>query len=166
MTTTTTTTAAAGPKVGDRAPDFTVKTTDGTLFTLSQATKADHVVVAFFPAAFTSVCTKEMCTFTERLGELQSKHAKFIGVSGDSHFTQKAWAEKNGIKTLLGSDYNHEVTPKYGVNYALWKEFYKGTAKRSVFVVDKQGVVRFKWVTEDPTVEPNYDEVQKVVAGL
>ena len=85
--------AHSGPQVGDRAPDFTVRTADGGMFTLREATRTHAVVVAFFPAAFTSVCTREMCTFTDRLNELESKHAKVIGISGDLHYALRAWAQ-------------------------------------------------------------------------
>lgn len=156
----------ADVKVGDKAPDFTVKTAEGGTFTLHEATNKGHVIVAFFPAAFTSVCTREMCTFTENLIALQAAGATVVGVSGDSQWSQKAWAEKNDIKVTLGSDYNHEVAPRYGVGYALWKDYYKGAAKRSVFVVDRHGTVRYRWVSEDPTVEPNYAEVTNVVKDL
>lgn len=162
----TTAATIAGPKVGDHAPDFKVRTTDGTTFELSEATKTDNVIVAFFPAAFTSVCTREMCTFTERLNELQSNHAKVIGISGDLHYALKAWAEKNDIRVPLGSDNDHEVVARYGVAYPLYRDFYRGVPKRSVFVVDKRGMVRYRWVSEDAAAEPNYGEVLQVVSEL
>jgi glutaredoxin-dependent peroxiredoxin len=151
--------------VGAKAPDFTLTNQDRTPVTLSEELKQGPVVLAFFPAAFSGTCTKEMCTFRDSMSELNRLSARVIGVSTDTFFALKAWADANKFNFPLLSDFNKEVIAKYGV-FNPDMIGLKGIAKRSVFVIDKGGVVRHREVLEDARNEPNYDAITSSLASL
>lgn len=145
--------------VGDDAPDFSLldqhdNATSGSQF------KGQQVVLAFFPAAFTGVCTTEMCTFQSRLSDLNEANAVVLGICADARFTNKAFAEANGIEFPILSDYARTVTEAYGVpiHDFLGMEGYTA-AQRAVFIVDADGDVAWKWVGDNPGQEPDYDAV-------
>ena len=146
-------------EVGQRAPDFTLKDTDLKDRSLKEF-QGKKVILAFYPAAFTGVCTKEMCTFRDSLGQLGSAHAQVLGISTDTPFANKAFAKDNGITFPLLSDVNRDVIRSYDVVFPDLAGV-KGltVAKRAVFVIDGGGVVRYKWVAPEPKVEPSYAEV-------
>ena len=151
--------------VGAKAPDFTLPDQDRQNVTLSEELKKGPVVLAFFPAAFSSVCHKELCTFRDSAADLSKVSAKVLGVSTDTFFAQKAWADQNKFNFPLLSDYNKDVIRKYGVvnpDMIGLKEI----AKRSVFVIDRSGVVRHREVLDDARNEPDYDRVKQALAGL
>ena len=143
--------------VGSKAPDFTLTNQDRQPVTLSQQ-RGKSVVLAFFPAAFSSVCTKELCTFRDSLTRLNTANAQVYGISVDSFFTLKAFQEQQGLTFPLLSDFNKQVIRAYGV-FNEDMIGLKGIAKRAVFVIDKDGIVRHKEVLEDARNEPNYDKV-------
>jgi peroxiredoxin len=153
---------------GDAAPDFTapMRTPDGdiTEFTLSEAIEDGPVVLAFFPGAFTSVCTGEMRTFRDRLDALNDAGAALYGVSIDSPFSLGEFAEQNDLTFPLVSDTNKEIIDAYDVVMDFDELGITGVAKRSVFVVDGDGTVTYAWVSDDPGVEPDYDEVESAAA--
>ena len=146
------------PAVGDSAPDFTLTAHDKSSVTLSEM-KGGRVVLAFFPAAFTGVCTKEMCTFSEGMSVLESDGASVLGISVDSPFSNSAFAETNGISFPLLSDVLRETVNAYGV--ALVDFVIPGytVAQRSVFVVEADGSIGYAWVAENPGQEPDYEAV-------
>ena len=152
----------------DTAPDFTapMRTPDGdiTEFSLSSATDDGPVVLAFFPGAFTSVCTGEMRTFRDRLDNLTDAGASLYGVSIDSPFSLGEFAEQNELTFPLISDTNKEVIDAYDVVMDFADLGVPGVAKRSVFVVDESGTITYAWVSDDPGVEPDYDEVEAAAA--
>jgi peroxiredoxin len=143
--------------VGSTAPDFTLTNQDREPVTLS-AQRGSPVVLAFFPAAFSSVCTKELCTFRDQLGRLNDAKAQVYGISVDTFFTLKAFQDAQHLTFPLLSDFNKQVIRDYGV-YNEDMIGLKGIAKRAVFVLDKQGVVRHREVLEDARNEPNYEKV-------
>ena len=153
---------------GDEAPGFTapMRTPDGdiTEFTLSDAIEDGPIVLAFFPGAFTSVCTNEMKTFSERLDGLTDAGASLYGVSIDSPFSLGEFAEQNGISFPLISDTNKEVIDAYDVVMNFDDLGITGVAKRSVFVIDGTGSITYAWISDDPGVEPDYDEVETAAA--
>lgn len=163
-TSSTTTTTGSPPEVGQKAPDFTLPVA-GTkeTWTLSKATQKGPVVLAFFPGAFTGTCTKEFCTFTADWGQFEKLGAQVVGVNVDSVHSQKAWAEKEHIKIPLVSDFEKKVVPQYGI---VWNAWWGLTSKRAVFVVDQSGVVRYRWVSEDAGVEPNYADLKAALQKL
>ena len=146
-------------KIGDIAPDFTLLDTDLNRRSLSEFIgMGKPVVILFFPGAFTSVCTKELCTFRDRMSELERANATILAISVDSPFALKEFKERNMLNFTLLSDFNKEVIKAYDVVLPDLLGL-KELAKRAVFIVDKDGVIRYKWVSDDPRVEPDYDEV-------
>jgi len=124
-------------------------------------------VLAFFPGAFTSVCTKEMCTFRDSMAALNSLNAQVVGISVNDPFTNKAFAEANKLQFPILSDYTRETVRKFNV----FHEDFAGlrgytAAKRSIFILDDEGIVRYKWVSEDPAKQPDYDEVKRTLGEI
>jgi peroxiredoxin len=150
--------------VGSKAPDFTLTNQDRQPVTLSEQ-KGHPVVLAFFPAAFSGVCTKELCTFRDSLASLNKARAQVYGISVDTFFSLKAFQEQQKLNFPLLSDFNKEVIREYGV-FNEDMIGLKGIAKRAVFVLDKDGVIRHREVLEDARNEPNYGKVQEVLSGL
>jgi len=140
--------------VGSQAPDFTLMNHDRQPVTLS-AQRGHPVVLAFFPAAFSSVCQKELCTFRDSLGRLNDAGARVFGISVDTFFTLKAFHDQQQLGFQLLSDFNKQVIRDYVV-FNDDMIGLKGIAKRAVFVIDKDGVVRHKEVLEDARNEPDY----------
>ena len=150
--------------VGTPAPDFTLPNQDREAVTLS-AQRGHPVVLAFFPAAFSSVCTTEMCTFRDHLAALNQANAQVYGVSVDTFFTLKAFQTAQGLTFPLLSDFNKTVIRDYGV-FNDDMIGLKGIAKRAVFVLDKDGVVRHREVLDDARNEPDYGKVHQTLALL
>jgi glutaredoxin-dependent peroxiredoxin len=152
--------------VGTKAPDFTLPNQDREQVTLStEVAKHPATVLAFFPAAFSSVCTKELCTFREGLGALNNAKAQVYGISVDTFFALKAFGDAQKLTFPLLSDFNKDVIRAYDV-YNPDMVGLKGIAKRSVFVIGRDGVVKYKEVLDDARNEPNYDKLNAAVAAL
>lgn len=151
--------------VGAKAPDFTLPNQDREPVTLSQALTKGPVVLAFMPAAFSGVCTTEMCTFRDSASEMNKVSAQVFGITVDTFFALKAWADKDGLTYPLLSDFNKDVIRAYGVVNPDMIGL-KDISKRAVFVIDKAGVVRHAEVLEDARNEPSYDKVKQALASL
>ena len=152
-------------EVGSKAPDFTLNNHDRQAVTLSEQ-RTRPVILAFFPAAFSSVCAKELCTFRDDLGKLDAvKKAQVYGISVDTFFSLKAFADQQKFTFPLLSDFNKQVIRDYGV-YNEDMIGLKGIAKRAVFVIDKDGTVRHREVLEDARNEPDYEKVFKALGSL
>ena len=159
--------------IGDKAPDFelSVKTADGPKkLKLSNNFGKKNTLLLFFPMAFTGVCTKELCDVTQGLSAYTGLNAEVWGISGDGPFAQEAWAQKEKITLPLLSDYEHQVVKAYGVSYDSFLPQKNlgmgGVAKRSAFVVDKQGVIRYAESSDDPAQLPNFDKIKEALAKL
>jgi peroxiredoxin len=159
--------------VGSKAPDFelSAKTFEGPKkFKLSSNFGKKNTVLLFFPMAFTSVCTKEMCDVSQGLNAYADLHAEVFGISGDNPFAQEAWAQKERITVTLLSDYEHQVARAYGVAYDSFLPQLNlgmgGVAKRSAFVIDRQGVVRYAESSDDPKQLPNFQAIRDTLARL
>lgn len=155
-------------KVGDTAPDFTLFNQDVEKVSLSQF-KGKNVVILFFPLANTSVCTKEMCTIRDELKVYENLNAQVLGISVDSPFALKMFADKNNYIFPLLSDFNKEVSEKYGALYDVFvpgKLDLKGVSKRSAFVVDKEGKIQYAEVLENAGDEPNYNAIKETLAKI
>ena len=150
--------------VGSTAPDFTLTNQDRQPVALS-AQKGKPVVLAFFPAAFSSVCAKELCTFRDSIARLGKADAQVYGISVDTFFTLKAFHDHEKLSFPLLSDFNKQVIRDYGV-FNEDMIGLKGIAKRAVFVIDKNGVVRHREVLDDARNEPNYDAVFAALSTL
>jgi peroxiredoxin len=151
-------------EVGSTAPDFTLTNQDRQPVRLSEQ-KGRPVVLAFFPAAFSGVCTKELCTFRDSLAALNRANAQVYGISVDTFFTLKAFQEQQHLNFPLLSDFNKQVIQEYGV-FNEDMIGLKGIAKRAVFVIDKDGIVRYREVLDDARNEPNYEKVNEAVGSL
>jgi peroxiredoxin len=150
--------------VGSKAPDFTLTSQDRQPVTLS-AQRGRPVVLAFFPAAFSSVCQKELCTFRDSIARLGQANAQVYGISVDTFFTLKAFHDQQKLSFPLLSDFNKQAIRDYGV-FNEDMIGLKGIAKRAVFVIDKDGVVRHREVLEDARNEPDYEQVFSSLASL
>jgi peroxiredoxin len=150
--------------VGSKAPDFTLHDQDRQSVTLSEQ-RGKPVVLAFFPAAFSSVCEKELCTFRDSMTQLNQSKAQVYGISVDTFFSLKAFRDQQKLNFPLLSDFNKEVIRDYGV-FNEDMIGLKGIAKRAVFVIDKEGVVRHSEVLDDARNEPNYQKVMDSVTSL
>jgi glutaredoxin-dependent peroxiredoxin len=153
------------PSVGEKAPDFTLYDADRKLRKLSEfLVKGKRTVMAFFPGAFTGVCTQEFCTFRDMYPELEKLNGMVVGISVDAPFAQKAFAEKHSLTMPLLCDFKREVIRKYDV---VWKnlggvEGYD-SANRAIFVVDDAGKVLFRWVAENPGKLPDFEAIKKAL---
>lgn len=153
--------------VGDTAPNFSL-TNSADMKPVSLADyKGKKVVLAFFPAAFSGVCKTELCTFRDSVASFTSLDAQVISVSVDPPLAQRAFAEQNGIKFPVLSDFKHEVIKKYGLEFANFAGV-SGytTARRSVFVIGKDGKVSWSWLADAPGNEPPYKDVEAAVKAL
>ena len=153
-------------KKGSKAPAFKLFDTDRKERSLKEFL-GKKTVLAFYPGAFTGVCTKELCTLRDSLANFEGMNAQVVAISVDSPFSNKAFAAANNLTFPLLSDYSREVSRKY---CGLIKDFagMKGltAAKRSVFGLSKTGIVKYVWISNDPGVEPPYDEVNKALASF
>ena len=154
--------------VGTKAPDFTLKSKQASGLVdvkLSNNFGKKNTVLLFFPAAFTGVCTQELCDITAGLNAYSSLNAEVIGISVDTPFAQEAWAQKEKIGITLASDLNKEVTKKYDVLFPMLAGV-GDTAARAAFVIDKNGVVQYSEQTPTPKELPNFNEVKATLAKL
>ena len=156
------------PADGDVAPEFTAPLATGDIesFSLSEALEDGPVVLAFFPGAFTSVCSHEINAFDDRLGEFEDAGAQIVGVSRDTPFSLNEFRADLGVSVDLASDLNQDAIEEYGIEMDFTELGVHGVAKRSVFVVDTDGEIAYEWVSDDPGVEPDYDEVLAAVEAL
>jgi peroxiredoxin len=157
-------------EVGEKAPDFTLPCCDGEQvgsFQLSRQLGGENLVLvlAFFPLALTPVCTKEMCQFSDDLRQFQQLNAQVYGISVDSPFTLNAFIRAHELKFQMLSDFNKDVSARYGVLHEQLMGL-KGISKRSVFVLGRDAVVQYKWVSEDPGVMPDFAEIEAALKGL
>jgi peroxiredoxin len=152
--------------VGSKAPDFTLPNQDRQPVSLGEALGKNNVVLAFFPAAFSSVCTKELCTFRDQVGPLNHlAKAQVFGISVDTPFSLKAFANEQRLQFPLLSDFNKDVIRAYEV-FNPDMIGLKGIAKRAVFVIDRGGTVRYCEVLDDARNEPNYEKLNGALASL
>ncbi len=147
---------------GTKAPEFELPSgaPDETV-TLSDY-RGRKVVLLFFPLAYTSVCTQEMCSVTDDLSSFQDLDAEVLGISVDSPFSQNAWAEEEGIEIPLLSDFNREAVVAYDVKRDDLLGLHD-VANRAAFVVDEEGVIEYSWESDDPGVLPDFDEIKAVL---
>lgn len=150
-------------KVGDKAPDFTLRNSEKELVTLKQY-RGQNVVLLFFPMAFTGVCTKELCDMRDSIADYAKLDAQVLAVSVDSVFTLGKWKEEQHFNFPLLSDFNKTVSKKYD---SLYKDFVfemKGVSKRSAFVIDREGAIKYAEVLESAGDIPNFDAVKAALA--
>jgi peroxiredoxin len=148
--------------IGTQAPAFSLKskTADGLKdVALADTLGKKQTVLLFFPLVYTSVCTAEMCSVSQGLDAYKALDAAIYAISVDSPFAQEAWAKANNITFPILSDFNKEVSKAYDVQYADLLGF-KGVAKRSAFVIGKDGVIKYSSSSDDPKVLPDFGAIQ------
>lgn len=160
-------------QVGDKAPDFTLvtKTAEGPqIVKLSDEIGKSNILLLFVPMAFTGGCTTELCSITNTLSDYSALDATVFGISGDNPFAQEAWAQKENIRLTLLSDYEHTAAKAYGIAYEQFLPeanlIMGGVSKRSAFVIDKTGIVRYAEVLESPKDQPDFDAVKAALKAL
>jgi peroxiredoxin len=148
------------PNIGQEAPSFQLPDIEMKSRSLEEF-RGKKLVIAFFPAAESPVCTTEMCALRDSLAALKSLGAQVVGISVDGPFANKIFTENRHLNFPILSDYKREVINKYGIVMAnLGPLEGYDAAKRSVFVLDENGIVKYRWVSDNPLVEPNYDEIR------
>lgn len=153
-------------EVGQAAPDFTLYDTERKRRSLSEF-KGKNVVLAFFPGAFTGVCTTEACALRDQVDQFNSMNAQVVGITVDPPFSQKAWVDANNVNYPFLSDFNRQTVNDYDValpNLAGMEGYV--AANRAVVVVDQEGVIRYKWIAPSPATEPDYAAVRQAVEAL
>ena len=146
--------------VGDKAPDFELVDTDLKMRKLNEFV-GKKLILSFFVAASSPVCETELCKFRDSGDDLSKLDAQVVAISNDGPFANKAFAEKNNLKFPILGDYKSKTIRDYDVlmPHLLHVKDYNA-AKRSVFIVDENGLIAYKWVSDDPRVEPNYQEIK------
>jgi peroxiredoxin len=150
---------------GQSAPDFTLYDTDKNPVTLS-AQKGKNVVLLFFPAAFTSTCTKELCTFRDNLARYNDMNAQVYGISVDMPYSLKVFKEQQHLNFPLLSDFNKEASTSYDTIYENWNMGMRGVSKRSAFVIDKEGKIQYAEVLDNASLEPDYKAIDAALDKL
>ncbi len=154
---------ASVPNIGDMAPDFELPDPDMKLRKLSEF-YGKKTILAFFAAAESPVCTAEMCALRDSLDQLRDLGANVVGISVDGPFANKFFVQNRHLNFPVLSDYKRDVIKKYGIimqNLASLKDY--NAAKRSVFILDENGKVIYRWVSDSPLVEPSYSEIKDVL---
>jgi peroxiredoxin len=155
--------------IGAKAPSITLKSKNASGLTdvsLTRNAGKGQTVLLFVPFAFTGVCTTELCSISDSIQAYNALNADVIAVSVDSPFAQEAWAQNAGLKFTLASDFNHEAIAAYDVredNFLPAVLGYKGVAKRSAFVIGTDGVIKFSWVSDDPSKLPPFGEITQAL---
>jgi glutaredoxin-dependent peroxiredoxin len=158
-------------EIGTKAPEFTLKSKNltGEVKDISLGDyKGKNVVLLFHPQAFTGTCTTEMCTVSEGFEYYAKLDAVVLGISVDSVFTLEAWGKQNNITIPLLSDFNKEVIKSYGTIYPDGGFVFgmNGVSRRSAFVVDKEGIIRYKEILDDAGKLPDFDKIKEVLKSL
>jgi glutaredoxin-dependent peroxiredoxin len=150
-------------QTGNIAPDFTLYDADRKERKLSEFLAEGHrTILAFFPGAFTSVCTQELCAFRDMFPDLEKMDGKLVAISVDSPFSQKAFAEKYGLNFPMLCDFKRAVIGEYGV---VWNNLggVNGydAANRAIFILDEKGKILYSWSAPNPGVMPDFEEIKK-----
>jgi peroxiredoxin len=152
-------------EIGQTAPNFTLHDSDKNKVTLSEL-RGQNVLLLFFPQAFTGVCTKELCGVRDNIAMYNNANARVLGISVDSVFTLNKFKEEQQYNFPLLSDFNKEVSALYNSIYHDWILDMKGVSKRSAFVLDKEGTIRYAEVLENAGEVPNFEKIREVLAQL
>ncbi|MBE7173566.1 MAG: redoxin domain-containing protein [Williamsia sp.] len=152
-------------EVGQKAPNFTLYDTEKTQVSLDSL-RGKKVVLLFFPLAFTSVCTKELCNVRDNITEYADTNATVLGISVDSVYTLAKFKEEQQLNFPLLSDFNKEVSKKYDALYDNFAFDMKGVSKRAAYVIDTNGVVQYKEVLENAGHVPDFTAIQTTLSSI
>ncbi|HWC53953.1 MAG TPA: redoxin domain-containing protein [Chitinophagaceae bacterium] len=150
---------------GQKAPDFTLYSSEKEKINLSEL-KGQNVLLLFFPLAFTSTCTTELCSVRDTISFYNNVNAKVLGISVDSLHTLAKYKAEQQLNFTLLSDFNKEVSESYGSLYEMFGYNMKGVSKRSAFVIDKEGIVRYAEVLENASEIPDFSSIDKTLTQL
>lgn len=150
---------------GAVAPDFSLYNTDKEKVSLADY-RGKTVLILFFPLAFTRVCTAELCGVRDNILSYDTSNAEVIGISVDSLYTLAKFKAENGLNFPLLSDFNKETSIAYGSLYEKWGFDMQGVSKRSAFVVDKNGILRYAEVLENAGDVPDFSKIKTVISEL
>lgn len=151
--------------VGEKIKNFELMSHDGESISLQASLEKGPVVLAFFPLAFTGVCTTELCEFRDSIKNFEALKCQVFAISVDSRFSLAAFAKQNDLNFTLLSDFNKEVSKDFGV---LYEEFLgmNGVSKRAVFVIDKSATVTYSWVTDNAGEKPEMAPIKEAVGKI
>lgn len=152
-------------QIGQPAPDFSLYDSEKNKTTLSDY-RGKNILLLFFPQAFTSVCTAELCGVRDDISRYSNEQAQVFGISVDSVFTLAQFKESQQYNFPLLSDFNKEVSTSYGSIYNDWILDMKGVSKRAAFVIDKEGIVRYAEVLENAGEVPNFNAIRETLDAL
>ena len=152
-------------EIGQQAPGFTLYDSEKNKITLSEL-KGQNVLLLFFPLAFTSTCTAELCSVRDNISFYNNVNAKVFGISVDSLQTLARFKQDQHLNFILLSDFNKEVSSMYGSLYEMFGYNMKGVSKRAAFIIDKQGLIQYAEVLENAGAQPDFNEIQKILSGL
>jgi peroxiredoxin len=152
-------------ETGQPAPDFTLYDSEKNKVTLSEL-RGDNVLLLFFPLAFTSTCTAELCAVRDNISFYNHMHTTVLGISVDSLHTLARYKKDQNLNFTLLSDFNKEVSSAYGSLYDMFSYNMKGVSKRSAFVIDKNGIVRYEEILENAGMLPDFKKINEVLDGL
>jgi peroxiredoxin len=152
-------------QIGQTAPAFTLHDSEKNKVALADY-KGKNVLLMFFPQSFTGVCTAELCSLRDNIATYNNANAQVFGISVDSVFTLAKFKEEQHLNFPLLSDFNKEVSTAYDAIYMDWILDMKGVSKRSAFVIDKEGIVRYAEVLESAGDLPNFTAIQKTLDTL
>jgi len=152
-------------QIGDPAPDFTLYDSDKKQITLSEF-RGQNVLLLFYPVAFTSTCTKELCSTRDNISFYNDAHAQVLAISVDTVYSLAKYKVEQNLNFPLLSDFNKEVSTAWGCLYETFNYGMKGVSKRSAFVIDQNGIVRYAEVLENASDLPNFDAIQKTLSKL
>ena len=152
-------------ETGQKAPDFALYDTEKHKVKLTDL-RGKNIVLLFFPFAFTSVCTKELCSVRDNIRDYEKLNAEVFGISVDSHYTLAKYKQDQNLNFSLLSDFNKEVSAAYGSLYERFGLDMRGVSKRSAFVIDKEGIVRYAEVLENASDTPDFSNIHTTLAHL
>jgi len=152
-------------QIGEKAPDFSLYDSNRTKVTLSEQ-QGSNILLLFFPAAFTSVCTAELCATRDNITAYNNANAKVFGISVDSLFTLARFKEDQHLNFPLLSDFNKTASKAYGALYETFGFDMQGVSKRAAFVIDAEGILRYAEVLENAGEQPDFQKIQETLASL
>ena len=152
-------------EIGQTAPDFTLYDSAKNKVTLSDL-RGHNILLLFFPLAFTSTCTAELCSIRDNISFYNNVNAKVFGISVDSLHTLAKFKTEQSLNFTLLSDFNKDVSLLYGSLYEMFSYNMKGVSKRSAFIIDKEGIVRYVEVLENASEQPNFKNITLLLEGL
>ena len=152
-------------QVGRQAPGFTLYDSDKNKVTLSEL-RGSNVLLLFFPLAFTSVCTAELCSIRDNLKIYEELDVKPLGISVDSLYTLSKFKAEQHLNFQLLSDFNKEVSAQYGALYETFGFGMKGVSKRAAFLIDRDGIIQYAEVLENASLQPDFEQIKVKLRAL